>query len=188
MRTAVTRRLSMVAPLALVLLIAGCGSSATPNGNDAAQREISPTPKPSASASTSAASQTAAGQVTLTLSKQQYGPEEPLLVTIHNGLRTSIWVRDGRAGCTSLIAERLDQGTWEPVGQCTPASISSLARLIAVAPGSALTQRLDAAQGMDTGAGWPASTYRVMLQYGLDGTAGAVSEGPTTYSPEFTIG
>lgn len=177
------RRLSMVAPLALALMIASCGGSTTPYGNDAAHRETSPTPDPSASAATR---QTVAGQVSLTLSKQQYGSEEPLLVTIHNGLATNIWVRDGRAGCTSLIAERLDQGTWEPVGQCAPASL--VARVIAIAPGGVLTQRLDAAQGMDTGAGWPASTYRVMLRYGLDGSAEAVSEGQTAYSPEFTIG
>jgi hypothetical protein len=175
----------MAASLVLALLFVSCGGSATPHGNNSARRETSPTPEPHASAT---ASQTTAGQVTLTLSKQHYATDEPLLVTIHNGLQTSIWVRDGRAGCTSLIAERLVQGTWEPVGQCTPASVSSLARLIAIAPGGALTQRLDAAQGMDTGAGWPASTYRVLLQYGLDGTAGAVSDGPTTYSPEFTIG
>lgn len=183
MWTAVTRRLSMLAPLAAALLIASCGGSAAPHGNDTAHRESSPTPGPNASA---AARQTTAGQVTLTLSKQQYDSEEPLLVTIHNGLAASIWVRDGRAGCTSLIAERLDHGSWEPVGQCAPASL--VARLIAIAPGGVLTQRLDAAQGMETGAGWPASTYRVMLQYALDGTAGAVSEGPTVFSPEFTIG
>lgn len=132
--------------------------------------------------------QTNVGEVTLTLSKQQYDTEEPLLVTIHNGLPTSIWVRDGQAGCTSLTAERLDRGAWAPVGQCTPASVSSLARLIAITPGGVSTQRLDAAQGMDTGAGWPAGTYRVMLQYGLSGTEGDLSEGPITYSTEFTIG
>ncbi len=184
MWTAVMRRLSMVAPLAVALLIASCGSSTTPSGSDAAHQETGPTPRPSASAH--ATSQTTRGRVTLTLSKQQYGSEEPLLVTIHNGLATSIWVRDGRVGCTSIIAERLDQGTWEPVGQCAPPS--PVARLIAIAPGGVLTQRLDAAQGMDTGAGWPASTYRVMLHFGLDGSAEAVTEGPTAYSPEFTIG
>jgi hypothetical protein len=177
-RNMMVRLTSVAASLLLALLVVGCGRSTSPLVGDASRGTASLTPQPSV------AGQTAPGQVTLTLSQRQYSAEDPLLVTIHNGLDTTIWIQDPQASCTSLVVERLDQGNWQPTGACAP---SRPAHTLAIPSGSAVAQRLDYAHEMDTGAGWPAGAYRVALTYGLSGTATASTDGLTVYSPEFTV-
>jgi hypothetical protein len=125
--------------------------------------------------------------VTLSLPKQWYGVEEPLLVTIHNGLQTDIALTDGGAGCVSIEVERLVQDSWQGVSQCAPAPSGRKAAVISA--GSAFLQRIEFAHEMDNGAGWPAGTYRVMLTYTLsENSAASSATGAPVYSAEFTIG
>jgi hypothetical protein len=109
--------------------------------------------------------QTTSGQVTLTLNKTQYGAEDPVIVTVHNGLSQSIWLGDSRTGCPSVVLERQVNGQWQRVSKCAPAT---KLRSVAIAAGAQVVVRVDAAAGMDTGAGWPAGTYRATLSYATD--------------------
>ncbi len=171
----------------LMLALAGCGRSS----QDAAHVQPGfgqPTSTPlSRPTSTAAASQSAAaGHVTLTLNKARYAPEDPFLVTIHNGLNHAIWVQDQQSGCTSLTVEHNIGGEWDTIGQCV---LTRPARTVAIAAGASLSQRIDFAQGMDTGSGWPAGAYRVTLTYavGQQASASATNGGNTTQSAEFSV-
>lgn len=170
----------------LMLALAGCGRSS----NDAAHVQSGsgqptatshPQPTPTASAAHSSS-----GRVTLTLNKSRYAPEEAFFVTIHNGLSRSIWVQDQQSGCTSLSVEHSVGGEWDGIGQCV---MARPARTISIAAGASLSQRIDFAQGMDTGGGWPAGAYRVTLTYAMDQQASASTTniGNTAQSAEFLV-
>ena len=79
--------------------------------------------------------------MTLSLAKQRYGVEEPLLVTIHNGLQTDIALADGGAGCVSIEVERLVQDSWQSVSQCAPAPAGR--KSVVISAGSAFVQRIE---------------------------------------------
>lgn len=191
MRPAMMRPLALASVLALSLLSASCSAAtpaAPPHRNATAHAVAGSTshPTPHPTPQPSVAGHTTARPITLTLSKQHYSTEDPLFVTIHNDSQTTIWVLSASGECSSLVAEHLIANSWEPTGQCMPAS--AISRLVSLKPGETLSQRLTSAQGVDSGSGWLVGTYRVMLQYGLRGTPAAVSGGPTAYSPPFTIG
>jgi hypothetical protein len=124
------------------------------------------------------------GKVILTLNRQQYGTEDPLEVTIYNGLGQTVWIEDHRSSCASVVLEHMIEGTWQPMGQC---NLPGPAMPPMIPAGSSLVQHLNYAQGMDTGAGWPVGTYRVALTFALSASALASSAATTVYSPEFTI-
>jgi hypothetical protein len=173
--------LALAAPLLLALCVAGCGQVTGPGSGADAQKASSQTAQPGA------ATPAASGQVTLLLGKQRYGTEEPLLVTIRNGLQKDIALTDGGAGCVSIEVERLVQGSWQTVSQCAPAPAGR--RAVVVSAGGAFVQRIENAHEMDSGAGWPVGTYRAMLTYTLsESDAAASAAGATVYSAEFTIG
>jgi hypothetical protein len=142
------------------------------------------TPLASASAKAVLSSQITPGQVTLTLSKQQYGTEDLFLMTIHNGLDQAIWTQDHQTSCSSLVLGRLDQGAWQPVGQC---ALARRAPAMATPAGSSISQRLDHAQKMATGAGWSVGTYRVSLTYCMSQNSVGSDSGTTVHSLQFTI-
>jgi hypothetical protein len=174
-------RFGLAASLLLALFVAACGQISSPHGGAAAQTAATQT------APAGAAAQTTSGQVTLSLPKQRYGVEEPLLVTIHNGLQTDIALTDGGAGCVSIEAERLVQDSWQSVSQCAPAPAGRKA--VVISAGSAFVQRIEFAHEMDSGAGWPAGTYRVMLTYApSENGVTSSATGAPVYSAEFTIG
>ena len=181
MRKIIARPLALAASLLLALFIASCGQVSSPSGSTDTQGVATQT------AQAGAAAQTTAGQVTLSLPKQQYGAEEPLLVTIHNGLQADIALTDGGAGCVSLEVERLAQGSWQSVSQCAPAPAGR--KLVVISAGTSFVQRIEYAHEMDGGAGWPAGTYRATLTYisSENGVAASATSAPV-YSAEFTIG
>jgi hypothetical protein len=123
-----------------------------------------------------------AGQVTLALNKTHYNAEDPVIVTVHNGLGQSIWLDDSRTGCPSVVLERQVNGQWQRVSKCAPAA---LPRSVALAAGEQTVVRLDAAAGMDTGAGWPAGTYRATLSYATDQKTDSAQS--AAQSSQFTI-
>jgi hypothetical protein len=172
---------SLAASLLLALFVAACDQVSSPRGGVDAQGAATQT------AQAGAAAQTMSGKVTLSLPKQRYGVEEPLLVTIHNGLQTDIMLTDGGAGCVSIEVERLVQDSWQSVSQCAPAPAGR--KSVVISAGSAFVQRIEFAHEMDNGAGWPAGTYRVMLTYTPSGNSVAASAtGALVYSAEFMIG
>jgi hypothetical protein len=171
----------LAASLLLALFVAACGQVSSPHGGADTQAAATQT------AQAGAAAQTTSGQVTLSLSKQRYGVEEPLLVTIHNGLQTDITLVDGGAGCVSIEVERLAQDSWQSVSQCAPAPAGR--KVVVISARSAFVQRIESAHEMDSGAGWPAGTYRVMLTYvPTENGAASSATGAPVYSAEFTIG
>ena len=180
MRNMIARPLALAASLLLALFVVACGQVSSPRGAADAQGASTQTAQ-------AGAAQTTSGQVTLSLAKQRYGVEEPLLVTIHNGLQTDIALADGGAGCVSIEVERLVQDSWQSVSQCAPAPAGR--KSVVISAGSAFVQRIEFAHEMDNGAGWPAGTYRVMLTYTpSENSVAASATGATVYSSEFTIG
>jgi hypothetical protein len=181
MRNAIARLLALAASLLLALIVTGCGQVSSPSGDADAQGASTQT------AQAGAAAQSTSGKVTLSLAKQRYGAEEPLLVTIHNGLQTDIMLTDGGAGCVSIEVERLVQDSWQSVSQCAPAPAGR--KTVVISAGGAFVQRIESAHEMDSGAGWPAGTYRATLTYKPSGNGAASSAtGAPVYSAEFTIG
>lgn len=181
MRDTIARPLALAAALLLALFVVACGQVSSARGAADAQGASTQTVQPGA------ATKTTSGQVTLSLPKQHYGAEEPLLVTIHNGLQTDIALTDGGAGCVSIEVERLVQDSWQSVSQCAPAPAGR--KSVVISAGSAFVQRIEFAHEMDNGAGWPAGTYRVMLTYtpSENSVASSATDAPV-YSAEFTVG
>ena len=143
-RDMIARPLALAASLLLALFVVACGQVSSPRGAADAQGASTPT------AQAGAAAQTTSGKVTLSLAKQRYSVEEPLLVTIHNGLQTDIALADGGAGCVSIEVERLVQDSWQSVSQCAPAPAGR--KSVVISAGSAFVQRIEFAHEMDNGA------------------------------------
>jgi hypothetical protein len=178
------RPIAVAASMLLALFVVACGQSTGPLSDAQANGTASLASQPNTAAPT--ATHTTPGQVTLLLGKQRYGIQEPLLVTIRNGLQTDITLRDDGAGCTLLHVERLVQGTWQAVSQCAPLPAGRHA--VVIRPGGALLQRIDSAHEMDSGADWPVGTYRAILTYELRETSAKSSHVDiTVFSAEFTI-
>jgi hypothetical protein len=122
--------------------------------------------------------------VRVTLSRSAYGIEDPVLVTVYNGLAHPIWVRDHQSSCTAVVLELSLNGAWQSLGSCSqPGPMGSPT----VAAGASMTQRLNYAQGMDTGAGWRPGTYRIALTYALSAEALDTAATTTVYSAAFHI-
>jgi hypothetical protein len=138
-----------------------------------------------ATASTSGESgQPTPSQVTLTLDNSHYARGETISVTIHNGLSTTIWATDHQTSCTVVTAEHLQDGQWQPVGDCRLKTPTILMPLPAA---STTTQQLVIPQSSSSGSSWPNGTYRVTLGY-TGGDEGSGAPGGIVHSPEFTIG
>lgn len=188
-------RHALITPLLLALALLATACAATSGATNPAAASTRPTATVTSQSAMATATATASvspspsqgssSAVALTLDKSQYQPEDPLLVTIHNNSRATIWVQSGKPGCPSLVVEYLTQASWQQIGNCAPTSPA--ANLVAVAPGSVLTQRLDATTGANSGAGWPQGTYRVMLRYASAQDPQALSAGPTVYSAQFAV-
>jgi len=125
---------------------------------------------------------TTLGRVTLTLNKTQYGAEDPVIVTVHNGLNESIWLGDSRTSCPSVVLERLMNGQWQPVSRC---ALGPKPRSTALSAGAQTVVQLDATTGIDTGAGWPKGTYRASLSYTTDQQSASTQT--SVQSTQFTI-
>jgi len=170
----------------LGLFLAGCGQVSGATQGDTSGRASNGTAtaagNEAATMTPGFSGQTTSGEVTLTLNKTQYGAEDPVIVTVHNGLSQSIWLGDSAPGCPSVVLERQVNGQWQRASKCAPAT---LPRSVAIAAGAQRVVRMDASAGMDTGAGWPAGTYRATLTYATDQKT--VSAQSSTQSTQFTI-
>ncbi len=185
-----TRAAALVALLLLTGLISACGHATSPSSAGAVR---SSTPRiltggtmPTSTATVGDASaHTAAGPVTITLAKSHFGSQDPLLATIHNGLKASIWIEYHQSGCTPLAVEVLDGGTWNAVGLCT---LPGPAKIVEIPAGSVSAQYVSYPQEIDTGAGWAPGTYRVTLTFALSASGVGSSTASMAYSTNFTIG
>lgn len=175
----------------LTLLGMGCsrvaGSTDGPQPDDSASPASSSAQTPSTplSSATSAPSGDHSGEVRLTLNKPQYAPEDPLLVTIHNGLDQPIWARDMHSGCTAIVIERAIQGVWQPLEPCAGRRAP---QMIPIPATSTLVQRIDYAQGttVDSDGGWPTGSYRATLTYTMSQTF-AAEIGTSVHSVQFAV-
>lgn len=119
------------------------------------------------------------GRVTVTTSKQQYGPDETVEAVIANGLATRILAMDHQSDCTVVAVERRDGHTWRVENPCR---LMRPTRLIPLAPGSAITQPIRPPGGPGA-SGWPPGAYRIAFAYRQD----PPGQGTTIYSPSFTV-
>jgi len=175
-------RVAMLVALALIpAAFVGCGRLSGSSASDSTpEATVSGTPNPAGFSG-----RTIPGQVIVTLTKARFAPEEPLLATIHNGLKTSLWTTDHRSGCSLLSLERLTSGTWNMIGQCTQARPT---KVIEIPAGSAPVQYIGYPQEMDLGAGWAAGTYQMTLTYAVNREDVASSAATRVHSAQFTIG
>jgi hypothetical protein len=172
--------------VSLAILIGGCGQvSGGTQSNASGHTSIGTATVSGSEAATMTpgfSGQTTPGQVTLTLNETQNGSEDPVIVTVHNGLSQSIWLGDSATGCSSVVLERQVNGQWQRVSRC---ALGPKLRSVAVAADAQMVVRIDPAAGMDTGAGWPAGTYRATLSYATDQKT--ASAGSSAQSSQFTI-
>jgi len=150
--------------LVLGILISSCGQASSPSQN-AGTSTTGAEGNDAASMTPGYSGQTTHAQVTLTLNKMQFGAEDPVIVTVHNGLTQTIWLSDSKTGCPSVVLERQVNGQWQPVKRC---ALGPKPRSTSLSAGSEKVVQLDATTGIDTGAGWPAGTYRATMSYTTD--------------------
>ena len=183
-RTPATTRIAFI--LAAAVLVAGCGQGhPTGAGSGGSATEPTAAASPTLHAtSVPTPAHTASGQVSVTMSKSHYSTEDPLVATISNGLDQTIWISADRASCLGVVLQVQTPSGWQAAGSCSAARAPQPTTISA---GDTLVKRLDYAQGADSGAGWPAGAYRVMLPYSLSQSA-VSSSGATAYSPVFAIG
>jgi hypothetical protein len=163
--------------MALCSLLAACGVTSSSGQGEGTTIVGTPTPIARSTSGTQPASTTTAtpGGVRLLLDKSAYAPGDNVLVTIENGLSSSIEVTDHHTDCTYVVLQQQQAGTWQPIGLC---KLMTPTRLVNLAAGSVTPQTI----GVPTGPN-AAGTYRVMLLYGASG-----SEGNVVYSTTFTVG
>lgn len=140
-----------------LILLSGCGVSSVGAG----------TPGSGSGANT----------VTMTTDKTSYVPGDAIVVTITNGLTTSILVPDHQTNCSIVSLELSVGGSWQRQNPC---KLMSATRLIEIRASQVSTQQLTPSSS-EGASGWPAGTYRVALEYRLTPT------GDSTSVPAVTI-
>lgn len=186
------QRLTLALGYALILLLAGCGVTAT---GGASGPQSATSPATATAASHAAATQTAAtsgatsGPVTLTVGSAQYAASDRIVVTIHNGSGAPIYAQQHNTSCSMILLERLVNDVWQPVYPCVNGFPHPTVGRVAAA--SALVVQLVPIVSGDAeatgGVQWPAGTYRATLLYTTN-QATAFSQGTAAYSTTFTIG
>ncbi len=163
--------------LLLLATMAGCASSSTSSEPPAFSTK-------GATSGTPSSGQTP-GQVTITISKDHFGSDEPLTATLHNQGTASIWTTDHHTGCGLLTLEVSSGGAWQSVGQCAqPRPV----KVVEIPAGATEPQAIAYSQEMDMGAGWPAGTYRISLTYATSQSQANQPGAARVYSHTFTIG
>jgi hypothetical protein len=156
---------SIVLAMLVCLALASCGASA-PSGaaGTVTTRTVSLTPQPSATAETLPSVTPVAGQITVSLDKDQYHVGDLAVVTVANGLAHSISTTDHRSSCSIVQLEQSVNGGWQAVDQCRSQMPT---QVIDIAADSAVVQKI----------GLPAvGLYRVEFFYGQ-----------SVYSSTFTV-
>jgi hypothetical protein len=142
------------------------GSTVIINGTPGTVTRI---PTLSASPSVSTGTPDTSGKVTLVLNQSSYAPGSTAIVTIGNGLSSTIAVADHHSSCTYIVLQHLVAGIWQPVGLC---KLMTPIRLVELAAGSFTPQKIFIQTGPQA-----AGTYQAMLQY----------NGTTVVSVTFTV-
>jgi hypothetical protein len=184
MRSGVRQRmLAGAAILALGLAVCGCGLRPQTGTTPVAG---SPTIGGSATATTASGTPTGTpGPVTLTPDRGRYAPGDPILVTVHDGLTTSIFAMNNHTSCTVVQLERLVNGSWQIQGTCV--NMYPHPTLTEIKPGSSATVELLPAQGTDGSTTWPVGTYRAELTYATNASQSS-EQASIAYSQPVTVG
>ena len=156
---------AMVATLALGL---GACRVATPPAT------LTPTP-----------SLVSSGGVTVALEKPQYAPSDTIVATIHNGLATPIFARDGRSDCTLLDLERRVNEAWQIQAACV--NMQPVRHIAQVAHGAILTQQLAPSLSDSSTESWPPGTYRLAFAY-VTSVDQPFGQSTVIFSATFTVG
>ena len=143
-----------------LMLLASCGFSQTP-GN------------------TSDSGTASSGHVTVVTSKSHFGATETVLVTIANGLASSILAADHQSDCTVLAIEYWTGQTWQLQNPCL---LRSPTRLVPFGAGTSTLQQLRPPSGPNA-SGWLTGAYRIAFAY----RHAPGDEETTIYSAQFTI-
>lgn len=171
--------------MAASLLLASCAQTSPSATSPYSSNRVAPARTPTTeaparvTATPTSATPPLAGSVTLTLNQQRYSTYSLIIVTIHNGTQHTIWAADHQTNCTVLALERLAQGSWTRVGQC---SLLTPTRIIPIAPGAVLAQRLSSSTG------WISGIYRVSLNFHYGSGATDLGPGGVVHSATFSIG
>lgn len=188
MRQTITKRWKLsicsLAAFGLAFLLVGCGYSSAQSPGATDTTETTGTTATSTTQQASATMTPNNASVSLKLDRQTYGAEDPISITIHNGLSQTIWAADHQSSCTTISLERSSQGSWIRVGQCTQAIRT---KMVSILPGADLVQRLSSMGEMDTGAGWQPGDYRAKFAYQIGASDSALTGGGTVYSQQFSI-
>ena len=176
----------------MLFCMAGCGvtavsTSGSSSSGSTSTRTATPTagprspPQPGASPAVTIVP--SGGQVSVTLDKSQYSSGETILVSIQNGLATSIMVPDHQTNCTTVSLQmQTAGGGWMTVNPCR---LMTVTRLHEIAAGATIMVHLIPAAQSSASTTWMPGTYRVAIRYG----SGAVTagKGVVIYPATFAI-
>jgi hypothetical protein len=174
----IQRALVISGVLAALGLLAGCGQN-FPVG------AANPSPAPTSSSfspTASAASTVTGGPITLRTDALLYQPGDPIVVTLSNGSKQTIYFPDHQTNCTVVLLQRLqvqplaEQGGPTAINPC-PLAIPT--RIHSLGPGQRRVVTLVAPKG-----GWPVGRYLATLNYWLSPSVPAT---PLS-SPAFVVG
>lgn len=174
--------------LCSAVLLAGCGGVGGQTAEGGAPTGATPAVKPTPTITVTATVNTnggtpVAGAVTLTLDKQQYGPNDTITITVTNGGSADIFAANHQTACTIITLEVNVNGAWQPIHNCQQMSAT---RLIKIAAGATSIQTLTPGSGQIVGKPWATGTYRATLAYGT-GSAPTPNAGKLAITTTFTI-
>lgn len=174
-------RIGMLAPLVLVLLLAGCGVSTTiggaPSGDATATATATPGGTPVSSVPPTSA-------VTLSADHASYSPSSTITITVTNNRSTSIFTFDHQTSCTILTLQRQKASGWENVGGC---AMGRATRQVEIKAGATMQVTLAPGAGQMQAIPWPTGTYRAVLNYALQPQEMANANMILAATPNFTI-
>lgn len=173
------RETGLLATLAMALLLAACGVSATDLGG-ASSGTPTTTSASSAPSTTPMSNQPPTSAVALSTDQTTYKMSSPINVTLTNHLSTSIFAYDHQTSCTILTLQRQTASGWENTGGC---ALGRMTLRVEIKAGATMKITLAPGAGQIRATPWPAGTYVAVLHYFLPGqdmgTAGTAASTPT---------
>ncbi len=175
----IQRALVISGVLAALGLLAGCGQN-FPAG------AANPSPAPtsfSSSPTAGATSTVAGGPITMRTDALLYQPGDPIVVTLSNGSKQTIYFPDHQTNCTVILLQRLNVQPLAEGGKTTainPCRLGMPTSIHSLGPGQRQVVTLVAPKG-----GWPVGRYLATLNYWLSPSVGPVM---SLSSPAFVVG
>jgi hypothetical protein len=151
--------------LSLLLALWGCGS--TSGGGDS---------NPDTSTS---------GPVSISTDHATYAPHDTIAVSITNHLQTSIYAFDTRASCTILDLQVQVNGAWQN-SQVARCALGRRAQRVEIPAGKTYKATIHAGTPGVNSAGFPAGTYRLVLNYSTS-PSGMAQATTTIYSASIVV-